>query len=99
MLSHEVSSSLKVAPDLIKAPFAYAQVTLNKRDYIEPKAQSKQWRTQWQHTRKREQESLDQIARIKVERSREIAVFQTQVETLKNQLAEMHHLVFARSTG
>ena len=53
---------------------------------LELKIQAKQWRTQWQRIRKREQEGLDQIARMKVEHSREIAVFQAQVETLKNRL-------------
>ena len=98
MLFSDTSHMTEVAPDPIKVPFAYAQVTLNKVDYIELKAQAKQWRTQWQRTRKREQEALGQIKRMTIEHSREIAAFQTQVDTLKNQLAEMQHLVFGRST-
>ena len=98
MSSHDVSSNSEIAPDPIKVPFAYAQVTLSKLDYIELKAQAKQWRTQWQCTRKREQEALDLIERMKAKHSREMAAFQTQVDTLKNQLAEMQHLVFGCST-
>lgn len=43
MLSSTQSSNTEVAPDPIKAPFAYAQVTLSKVDYIELKAQARQW--------------------------------------------------------
>ncbi|WP_354010527.1 hypothetical protein [Endozoicomonas lisbonensis] len=50
MPSREVFSNSKVAADPIKVPFACAQVTLSKLDFIELKAQTKQWRTQWQRT-------------------------------------------------
>ena len=98
MLSHDCSTYAGTAPDPIKAPFAYAKVILSKADYIELKTQAKQWRTQWQRTRIREQEALDQIKQMKVEHSREIDTLQEQIGTLKNQLAEMQHLVFGRST-
>ncbi|MTI13737.1 hypothetical protein [Sansalvadorimonas verongulae] len=59
MLTSEFFLDTEDAPDPIKVPFAYAQVTLSKANYIELKAQAKQWRIQWQRTRAREQEALD----------------------------------------
>ncbi len=82
----------------MKAPFAYAHVTLPKVDYIELKAQAKQWRTQWQRTRTREKEALERIKQIKAEHAHELASFQEQIATLKNQLAGMQHRVFGHST-
>jgi transposase len=84
--------------DLVKTPFAYAQVTLSKMEYIELKAQAKQWRSQWLRTRQREQEALTKIAQMKAKHQSEINAFQGQIDQLKNQLAEMQHLVFGRST-
>ncbi len=98
MLSSESSPHTRVAPDPMKAPFAYAQVTLPKADYIELKAQAKQWRTQWQRTRTREEEAFARIKQIKAEHANEIAVFQEQISTLNNQLAGMQHRVFGHST-
>ncbi|MCL6270305.1 hypothetical protein M3P05_10275 [Sansalvadorimonas sp. 2012CJ34-2] len=98
MLFSDTSHTSEVAPDPVKIPFAYAQVILSKVDYIELKAQAKQWRIQWQRTRKRKQEALDQVKQMKVEHSREIVTFQAQIDTLKNQLADVQHLVFGRSS-
>lgn len=97
MLSSD-SSDTELPPGSFKAPFAYALVTLSKADYIELKAQAKQWRSQWQRTRMREQEALDRIKQMKVEHTREIQAFQEQINTLEGQLADMKHLVFGRST-
>ena len=41
MLSSD-SSNIELPPGSLKAPFAYAQITLSKADYIELKAQAKQ---------------------------------------------------------
>ena len=98
MLSSDISTHAEVAPDPIKVPFAYAKVTLSKTDFIELKAQAKQWRIQWQRTRIREQEALDRIKQMKVEHAREVETLQDQIDTLKNHLAEAQHLVFGRST-
>ena len=94
MLSSDISTHAEVAPDPIKVPFAYAKVTLSKTDFIELKAQAKQWRIQWQRTRIREQEALDRIKQMKVEHAREVETLQDQIDTLKNHLAEAQHLVF-----
>ena len=98
MLFSDASTNATVVPDPVKAPFAYAKVTLSKADFIELKAQAKQWRTQWQRTRIREQEALDRIKQMKVEHAREIVTLQEQIDSLKNHLAEAQHLVFGRST-
>ncbi len=98
MISSESSPHTRAAPDPMKAPFAYAQITLPKADYIELMAQDKQWRTQWQRTRTREKEALDRIKQIKAEHAHELATFQEQIATLKNQLAGMQHRFFGHST-
>ncbi|UYM14760.1 IS66 family transposase [Endozoicomonas euniceicola] len=82
----------------MKTPFAYARVTLSKMEYIELKAQANQWHSQWLRARQREREALAQIAQIKVKHQEEISAFQVQIDQLKNQLAQMQHLVFGRST-
>ncbi|MCW7553708.1 hypothetical protein NX722_13930 [Endozoicomonas gorgoniicola] len=61
----------------MKTPFAYARATLSKMEYIELKAQSNQWHSQWLRTRQREREALAHTAQIKVKHQEEIScIFQ-----------------------
>ena len=96
MLSSVLSTTTEA--DIVKTPFAYARVTLSKMEYIELKSQVNQWHSQWLRARQREREALAQIAQIKVKHQEEISAFQVQIDQLKNQLAQMQHLVFGRST-
>ena len=86
-----------MSDSLPKAPFEQVPVTLSKQEVIDLKWQANHYKALWKRSKQREADALRQVEALKSEYKTTVSRMQAEIDSLKNQLAEMKHLLFGRS--
>jgi transposase len=79
-------------------PFAYAQVILTKRAYIQLKWDAHYWQAEWQRLRIREQEALQRVAELKAQLRTEREQAQARIAELEGQIRDLRQQLFGQSS-